>query len=98
MWIVNTIVGAADELSARRLDTSGKATVDELKNAIKKQSDDTRRQLLDFYLTAYHELDAANAQLLEYHRVYPNQVADPGPSRAPAQATTDLAQLAPPSH
>jgi hypothetical protein len=98
MWIVNTIIGAADELSARRLDTSGKATIDELQSALKKQVDNTREQLLDFYLSAYREFDETNDQLREYHRVYPNQVADPGPSRAPAQATTDLAQLAPPSH
>jgi hypothetical protein len=98
MWIVNTIIGAADELSARRLDTSGKATVDELQIALKKQVDDTRKQLRDFYLSAYREFDDANEQLREYHRVYPNQVTDPGPSRAPAAEAADLAQLAPPSH
>lgn len=84
MWIVNALVGAADDLSDRRLDTSGKATAEDLKHALTKAADETNTMLREFYLSAYEQFNAVNAQLREYHRVFPNQVTDPGPSQKPA--------------
>ncbi len=84
MWIVNGIVGAADDLSDRRLDTSGKATAEEIAHALTKASEETNKMLREFYIAAYAQFDAVNTQLGEYHRVYPNQVSDPGASQKPA--------------
>ncbi|MCX6405151.1 MAG: hypothetical protein NTW81_06630 [Actinobacteria bacterium] len=84
MWIVNAIVGAADDLSDRRLDTSGKATAEDIAHALTKASEETNKMLREFYIAAYAQFDAVNAQLGEYHRVFPNQVSDPGASQKPA--------------
>ena len=83
MWIVNAIVGAADDLSDRRLDTSGKATAEEIAHALTKASEETNKMLREFYLAAYAQFDAVNAQLGEYHRVFPNQVSDPRANQKP---------------
>lgn len=85
MWIVNAVFSAADDLSDRRLDTSGKATVEEITRALTKALTETNEMLRDFYLSAYEQFDAVNAQLREYHRVFPNQVSDPGTSQKPKQ-------------
>ena len=85
MWIVNAIVGAADDLSDRRLDTSGKATDVEIAHALTKACEETNKMLREFYLAANAQFDAVNAQLGEYHRVFPNQVSDP---RANQKAAT----------
>jgi len=85
MWIVNAVYSAADDLSDRRLDTSGKATVEEITRALTKALTETNEMLRDFYLSAYEQFDAVNAQLREYHRVFPNQVSDPGTSQKPKQ-------------
>lgn len=89
MWTVNAIVGAVDELSDRRLDTSGKATVEDIQAALKKSFDETVEMLAKFYKDAYAEYEAVNDQLREYHRVYPNQVAlpDPDPRKTASQAS-----------
>ena len=87
MWTVNAIVGAVDELSDRRLDTSGKATVEQIQAALKKAFDETVTMLADFYQTAYQEYEAVNEQLREYHRVYPNQVPEPQSQIATNQLT-----------
>lgn len=79
MWTVNAIIGAVDELSDRRLDTSGKATVEDILAALKKSFDDTVEMLAKFYKDAYAEYETVNDQLREYHRVYPNQVTLPDP-------------------
>jgi len=84
MWIVNAIVGAADDLSDRRLDTSDKATLQEITHALTKAADETQKMLRDFYLAAYAQFDAANKQLSEYHRVFPKQVSDPETGQKPA--------------
>jgi len=85
MWIVTAVIGASDDLSSRRLDTSGKATAEEISHALTKAADETITTLRAFYLSAYEQFEAVNAQLHEYHRVFPNQVSDPGPSQKPAQ-------------
>ncbi|NBV90417.1 MAG: hypothetical protein EBR84_03310, partial [Actinobacteria bacterium] len=77
MWIVNALIGAADELSDRKLDTSGKASVEEINAALKKAFDETVTMLGDYYKTAFEEFEAVNEQLREFHRVYPNQVPEP---------------------
>lgn len=91
MWIVNALVGAADDLSDRRLDTSGKATAEDIQHALTKAADETNTMLREFYLSAFEQFNAVNAQLREYHRVFPNQVPDPGPSQKPA----NLGEIAP---
>jgi len=93
MWIVNAVYSAADDLSDRRLDTSGKATMEEVTRAVTKAADETKEMLKDFYLSAFTQFEAVNTQLREYHRVYPNQVSDPGSSQKPAQ----LGELTSPS-
>jgi len=85
MWVVNALVGASDDLSARRLDTSGKATTEEIQHALAKALSETNKMLREFYLSAFTQFEAVNAQLREYHRVYPSQVSDPGTSQKPAQ-------------
>ncbi|NBY15350.1 MAG: hypothetical protein EBQ72_03255, partial [Actinobacteria bacterium] len=62
MWMVNAIIGAVDELSDRKLDTSGKASVEEIKSALKGAFDATVSMLGDFYKTANAEFEAANSQ------------------------------------
>lgn len=85
MWIVNAVFSAADDLSDRRLDTSGKATAQDVQSALANSANETTDLLREFYDSAYKQFDAVNAQLREYHRVYPNQVADPGQSQTPEQ-------------
>ena len=93
MWIIVAFIDAAYALSDRRLDTSSKATVDEIKNAVQEHREGTRKQLSDAYQQAYLEFEAVNDQLREYHRVYPTHVADPGPRKLPGQSeqTTESA-------
>lgn len=83
MWIVNALFGAADDLSDRRLDTSGKATSEDVSKALTKAAAETSKLLREFYLLAFAQFDAVDARLLEYHRVFPNQVSAPSPSKKP---------------
>ena len=83
MWLVNAVVGAADNLSDRRLDTSGKATPEEITKVLTKAANETNKMLQEFYLSNYEQFDAVNAQLHEYHRVFPKQVADPELNQKP---------------
>lgn len=85
MWIVNALYSAADDLSDRRLDTSGKATSEEVSRALTKAESESSKLLQEFYLSAYEQFTAVNSQLREYHRVFPSQVADPGSNAAPQQ-------------
>jgi len=83
MWIVNALYSAADDLSDRRLDTSGKATPEDVTHALGKAESESSKLLQEFYLSAYEQFTVVNAQLREYHRVFPSQVADPGSNSAP---------------
>ena len=81
MWIATALIDAATSLSDRRLDTSAKATFEEVQQAIQRQRDGFNQQLTEAYEQAYAEYEAANDQLREYHRVYPKHVSDPGPRK-----------------
>lgn len=88
MWIVAALIDAATSLSERRLDTSGKATVEDVKKTIDENQKAILKQLTDAYQDAYEQFEAVNDQLREYHRVYPNQVVDPGPRKSVSPTAT----------
>ena len=97
MWISAALIDAASSLSERKLDTSGKATFNEIQQAIATQRDGFAEQLKTAYQEAYEQFEFANDQLREYHRVYPNQVPDPGPREIPAHTAHSSEAISPPN-
>jgi len=79
MWITCVLVDSAEKFSARRLDTSGKVTADELNREYLDQVEAQEIEIERAFNSAYEELEEINKQLRYFAASYPTRVIDPGP-------------------
>ena len=79
LWVCAVLADAAEHLAQRRLDTSGKDSVEALRKQLADVIAAQERELDRAFTETYAELEKVNAQLRFYYGKYPTRVQDPGP-------------------
>jgi hypothetical protein len=78
MWVTCILIDSAEKFGARRLDTSGKVTAEELNREYLEQVEAQEIEVERAFKNAYAELEEVNQQLREFAATYPSRVANPG--------------------
>ena len=79
LWITCVLIDSAEKFAARRLDTSGKVTAEELNHEYLEQIEAQEIEIERAFTSAYAELEDVNQQLRQYSAMYPGRVVNPGP-------------------
>ena len=79
MWMTCILIDCAEKFAARRLDTSGKVTAEELNTEYLEQVEAQEIEIERAFNSAYAELEEINEQLRHFAQMYPSRVTNPGP-------------------
>lgn len=79
LWVAGVLVDTSQRFAQRRLDTSGKDSVDSLRQQFVEVVGEQENELERAFTQAFTELERVNAQLRFYYGKYPTRVQDPGP-------------------
>jgi len=79
MWITCLLIDTAEQFAARRLDTSGKVTAEELNAEYIQRMEAQEMEIERAFGVAYGELETVNGQLRDFAATYPTRVTNPGP-------------------
>jgi NifU-like protein involved in Fe-S cluster formation len=74
MWAVGTLLDAADEIPARALDTSGKATAGEIASAVAASIAVQNEKFAEAKKIAENDIAAIQSQLDLLRKQYPSRV------------------------
>ena len=80
MWVTCILIDSAEKFAARRLDTSGKVTAEELNREYLEQVEAQEFEVERAFDAAYAELEEVNQQLRNFAASYPSRVTKPGPA------------------
>jgi hypothetical protein len=74
MWAVGTLLDAADEIPARALDTSGKATASEIASAVAASIAVQNEKFAEAKIIAENDIAAIQSQLDLLRKQYPSRI------------------------